>query len=172
MKIYRSMLRCTLIAGLLFSFMILNAQKPADFSGRWILDKAATEKAGNIRDASLDGTITKEIKQGGDMITVANIFSRPGMDDYVMKPDSFLIGKVKNEKYFSTPIRKTTAWSDDMRTLTTTAVMTDKVDGVAMDFITSTDYSQSADGKTLNISETHKSKLNGEKTVKSVYRKK
>lgn len=172
MKTHRNLLRLSLIAVLLFSFLTLNAQKAANFSGQWVMDKAATEKEGNSRDASLDGTLTKEIKQNPTMITIANIFSRPGMDDHVMKPDSFLIGKVKNEKYHSTPIKKTTSWSKDRKTLTTTSIMTDTVDGVAQDFITATAYSQSPDGKTLTVSETRKSKLNGEKTEKSIYRKK
>ena len=50
--------------------------------------------------------------------------------------------------------------------------MTDSIDGVAQDFLTANTYKLSDDEKTLVIEEFHKSKLNGEKTIKKVYRKK
>jgi hypothetical protein len=50
--------------------------------------------------------------------------------------------------------------------------MTDKVDGIEQEFITSVTYTLSPDGKTLTVDELHKSKLNGEKTIKNIYRKK
>jgi hypothetical protein len=51
-------------------------------------------------------------------------------------------------------------------------IMTDSVDGVAQDFLTAFTYKLTDEGKTLIIEEFHKSKLNGEKTIKKVYKKK
>jgi hypothetical protein len=50
--------------------------------------------------------------------------------------------------------------------------MTDSIDGIAQDFLTANTYKLSDDGKTLIIEEFHKSKLNGEQTIKNVYKKK
>jgi hypothetical protein len=49
--------------------------------------------------------------------------------------------------------------------------MTDSVDGVAQDFLTA-NYKLSDDHNTLVIEEFHKSILNGEKTIKKMYKKK
>jgi hypothetical protein len=50
--------------------------------------------------------------------------------------------------------------------------MTDSIDGVAQDFLTEYTNKLSDDGKTLTIEEFYKSKLNGERTIKEVSKKK
>jgi hypothetical protein len=159
------------VSFLLFSLAV-KAQTPADYSGKWQYDKALSDKdeRGN---SSFNGTIIMEIIQDAATITITNTFIRPGMKDYVMQPDSyFLDGKVTTDNSGTGPARKYAKWSPDKKILTTTLVMTDKIDGVAQDFITAFTYKLSADGKTLTVAELNKSKLNGEKTVKNIYKKK
>ena len=48
--------------------------------------------------------------------------------------------------------------------------MTDSIDGVPQEFLTSNTYKLSDDRKTLVIEEFHKSKLNGEQKIKKVYK--
>jgi hypothetical protein len=114
-----------------------------------------------------------EIIQDAASIKITNTFIRSGMKDYVMKPDSyFLDGKETADNSGTGPARKFAKWSQDKKILTTSIVMTDKIDGVAQDFTNAFTYKLSADGKILTVEELHKSKLNGEKIVKNVYKKK
>jgi hypothetical protein len=148
-----------------------NAQNPANFSGRWEFDKSSSDKD-ETGDASFNGKIVYVITQTSSIMTFANIYSLPGKDDFKAKADTFFIdGKVKNEKFGEVPIKKTVNWSQDKKTLTTSSVMTDKIDGVAQDFLTANTYKLSADGKVLTVIELNKSKLNGEEKVKKVYKK-
>lgn len=156
---------------LLFSIAV-KAQTPANYSGKWQYDKALSDKdeRGNY---SFNGTIIMEITQNAAIIKITNTFIRTGMKDYVMKPDSsFLDGRVTPVSGGTGTSKKFAKWSADKKVLTTTLVMTDKIDGIAQDFTTAFTYKLSADGKTLTVEELHKSKLNGEKTIKNVYKKK
>lgn len=168
--------KATISASFILLFLFLSfaikAQTPANYSGKWQYDKALSDKdeRGNY---SFGGTIIMEIAQDASIIKVTNTFIRPGMKDYVMKPDSsFLDGRVTTDNSGTGPAKKFAKWSQDKKVLTTTIVMTDKIDGVAQDFITAFTYKLSSDGKTLTVEELHKSKLNGEKKVKNVYKKK
>jgi hypothetical protein len=70
------------------------------------------------------------------------------------------------------PAKKFVKWSQDKKVLVTNQVMTATIDGVAQDFITQLTFRLSDDGKTLTMEEVTKSKLNGERTVRSVFIKK
>ena len=89
-----------------------------------------------------------------------------------MEPDSlFVDGRVTADNRGTGPAKKFVEWSPDKKILTTRLIMTDSIDGVAQDFLTANTYKLSDDGKTLIIEEFHKSKLNGEETIKNVYKK-
>jgi hypothetical protein len=59
-----------------------------------------------------------------------------------------------------------------MKNLTTNMITTVTLDDVAQDFLVANTYKLSDEGKTLVNEEFRKSKLNGEKTIKKVYKKK
>jgi hypothetical protein len=156
----------------LLSSLALKAQTPANFSGKWEFDKARSDKD-ETGDASFTGTIILEIRQNSDTISFSNSFFVPGKKAFVIPPDPFLInGKITIDNSGSDPSKKFVKWSQDKKILTTNLIMTATIDGVAQDFLTAETYKLSDDGKTLVIEELHKSKLNGEKTIKKVYRKK
>ena len=162
---------------MLISFLLvispdLNAQTPTDFSGKWEFDKVLSDQT-ETGDASFDGTIILEIKQNATTITFTNTFLLPGREDFVMQPDSyFLDGKVTTDNSGSGPAKKSAKWSQDKKNLTTSLIMTDSIDGVAMEFLTANTFKLSDGGKTLIIEELNKSGLNGAKTIKKVYKKK
>lgn len=152
--------------------MTLNAQTPADFSGKWEFDKARSDKD-DTGDASFDGTIIMEIKQNSKTVSFANTFTIPGKKPVALPPDSFQAdGSVTTDNSGSDPAKKFLKWSKDKKILTTSYVMTASVDGVPQDFITAMSYRLSDGGKTLIVEEMNKSRLNGERTVKKVYKKK
>jgi hypothetical protein len=156
---------------LLLSALNLQAQTPTVYSGKWEFDKARSDKD-ETGDYSFEGTIILDIKQDASTISFANTFKRPGKEDFVIPPDSFFLdGRVTTDNEGTGPAKKFVKWSADKKILTTSYVMTDKIDGVAQDFTTANSYKLSDDGKTLNVSELNKSKLNGEKTIKKVYKK-
>jgi hypothetical protein len=149
-----------------------NAQAPANFSGKWEFDKNLSDK-GETGDASFNGTIIMEINQVPATITFINTYFRPGKEPYVMKPYSYFVdGRVTEDNSGTGPAKKFVKWSDDRKKLTASVVMTDSIDGVAQEFLTANTYRLSDDGQTLTVEEFHKSVLNGEKTVKKVYKKK
>jgi hypothetical protein len=165
-------IKLTIISLLLITLSALNAQTPANFTGKWEFDKARSDK-GERGDASFKGTIIMEIKQDASTMTFANTFIRPGMKDHVVPADTFFIdGRIKNEKFGSVPIKKSVKWSSDKKVLTTSMIMTDILDGVSQEFLTANTYQLSDEGKTLTVGEFHKSTLNGEDTIKKVYTKK
>jgi hypothetical protein len=150
----------------------LKAQTPANFSGRWEFDKVNSDKD-ETGDASFDGKIILEINQGPDTITFANTFFLPGRDGITLRPDSLLAnGTVTQDNSGSDPAKKFVKWSQDKKILTINYIMTATIDGVAQDFLTAITYKLSVDGKTLFVNELNKSKLNGEKTIKKIYKKK
>jgi hypothetical protein len=156
----------------LFSSTILSAQGPTNLSGKWEFDKSASDKE-ETGDASFNGKIILEIRQKSDSILFFNTFFIPGKEGISIPAGSFLAnGNVSTDNSGTDPAKKFIKWSPDKKILTTSYIMTASIDGVAQEFITATTYNLSADGKTLLVSELHKSKLNGEKTVKKVYRKK
>jgi hypothetical protein len=170
--IQKPVIGLSLIALSLLSSFSLNAQAPADFSGKWEFDKTRSDKE-ETGDASFNGTIILEINQGADLITFTSTYFIPGKDGIVMRPDSFLLdGRVTTDNGGTGPARKSVKWSADKKILTTSSVMTDAIDGVKQDFLTAMAYRLSGDRETLFIDEFYKSRLNGEKTVKKVYRKK
>jgi hypothetical protein len=156
----------------LISSLNLKAQTPANFSGKWEFDKARSDKD-ETGDASFDGTIILEIKQNSTIITSSGTFILPGKKAIVMPADTFFVdGKVTTDNGGTGPAKKSAKWTTDKKILTTSYLMTDAVDGVAQDFLTAFTYKLSDEGKTLIIEEFHKSKLNGEQTIKKVYKKK
>jgi hypothetical protein len=156
----------------LISSVALNAQTPTDFSGRWEFDRANSDKA-ETGDASFDGTIILEIRQNSDSISFSNTFFLPGQEGFTIPPDSFLAnGKVTTDDSESDPAKKFVKWSQNNKILTTNYIMTASIDGVSQDFLTAITYKLSEDGKTLIIEELNKSKLNGEKIVNKIYKKK
>jgi hypothetical protein len=159
-----------LIPILLLSSLSLKCQTPTDFSGRWEFDKAMSDKE-ERGDASFDGKIILEIKQNTTTIIFTSTYIRPGMEDYVMKPDTYFVdGRETTDNSGTGPARKFAKWSQDKKVLTTSLVMTDSIDGVAQEFLTSYTYKLSDDRKSLVIEEFHKSKLNGEQKIKKVYK--
>jgi hypothetical protein len=156
----------------IISSMILNAQTVTNFSGKWEFDKANSDKD-ERGDASFDGIIILEIIQNSETITFTNTFFMPGKDGRTLRPSSFLTnGTVTPDNSGIDPAKKFVEWSQDRKILTTNNVMTATIDGVVQDFLTANTYKLGADGKTLVVEELHKSKLNGEKTIKKVYLKK
>lgn len=154
----------------LISSTVVKAQQPADFSGKWEFDKARSDKD-DTGDASFDGTIILEIKQNPSVITFANTYIIPGRKDFVMKPDTFLVdGTVTPDNGGTGPAKKFVKWSQDKKILTTNLIMTDSIDGEAQDFLTANTYRLADDRKTLFIEVFYKSKLNGEKKIKKVYK--
>ena len=152
--------------------MSLKAQTPANFSGRWEFDRINSDKD-DTGDASFDGTIILEIKQNPDIISFSNTFFLPGKEGINPGTESFPAdGKVTTDNSGSDPAKKFIKWSRNNTVLTTNYIMTASIDGVAQDFITATTYKLSQDGKTLFVEDFSKSKLNGEKTIKKVYKKK
>lgn len=143
-----------------------------NFSGKWVHDKTSSEKeeTGNY---SFNGTIIMEITQEPAMITFIETYIRQGMKDFVMKPRTYYLdGRVTVNNSGTGPAREYSTWSKDKKVLTLMSIMTDKVDDIDQEFTTEFTYTLSSDGKTLTVEELHNSKLNGEKTIKNVYRKK
>ena len=166
-----TIIKVSLILVLLLSALNLQAQTPIVYSGKWEFDKTRSDKD-ETGDYSFDGIIILEIKQDAATISFANTFKRPGKADFVIEPDSFFLdGRVTTDNGGTGPAKKFVKWSPDKKILTTSYVMTDKIDGVAQDFTTANSYKLSDDGKTLTIEELHKSKLNGENKIKKVYKK-
>jgi hypothetical protein len=169
---YDAIFSVSIISILLLSSTILKAQSSTNFSGKWEFDKVRSDKEEN-GDASFDGTIILEIIQNSSTISFANTFILPGKEGIAMQPDSFFVdGRVITDNSGTGPAKKFVKWSQDNKTLTTNMIMTDSIDGVAQDFLVANTYKLSDGGKTLIIKEFHKSKLNGEQTVKKVYSKK
>jgi hypothetical protein len=156
----------------LLSIMNIRAQIPANFSGKWEFDKSKSDKE-EVGDASFNGTIILEIKQNSTIITFEVTFILPGKKGIVMPADTFFVdGKVITDNRGTGPAKKFAKWTSDKKILTTNYLMTDSVDGVSQEFLTALTYKLSDEGKTLIIEEFHKSNLNGEKTIKKVYKKK
>ncbi|HEX2967902.1 MAG TPA: hypothetical protein VHO46_02270 [Bacteroidales bacterium] len=150
----------------------LNAQTPADFSGKWVFDKTASDRD-ETGDASFTGTIILEIRQDADTVSFSNTYIVNESRSVKMPGSSFLAdGGVLPDNSGTDPAKKFIKWSQDRKTLTTNYIMTASIDGVAQDFLTATTYSLSADGKTLTAEELKSSKLNGDRKVKKIYRKK
>lgn len=169
---HNAIIKASLISLFLLSSLALKAQTPAVFSGRWEFDKASSDKD-ETGDASFDGIIILEINQNSTLITFSNTYLLPGKKEFVMKPDSFFVdGRVTTDNSGTGPAKKFVKWSQDKKSLTTSMIMTDSVDGIAQDFLTADTYKLSDDRKMLVIEEFYKSKLNGEKTIKKVYKKK
>jgi hypothetical protein len=170
-KKHTAIITALFISLFLLQSLVIGAQIPANFSGKWQYDKSSSDKeeTGNY---SFSGSIVMEITQDTAIIKFTETYIRSGMKDYVMNPRSYLLdGKVVANNSGSGPAREFCAWSEDKKILTITSIMTDAVDGIAQDFTTAFTYVLSADLKTLTVEELHKSKLNGEKTIKNVYRK-
>jgi hypothetical protein len=160
-----------LISLLLISSMPIKAQTPTNFSGRWEFDKTKSDKD-ETGDASFDGTIILEIKQNSDTISFSNTFYLPGRS-VTITPDSFLAnGKETKDDSGSDPAIKFVKWSQDKKILTTNYIMTATIDGVAQNFLTAKTYKLTGDEKTLIIEELNKSNLNGERTIRKIYKKK
>jgi hypothetical protein len=169
---HNAIIEISLISLFLLSFITLDAQTPTNFSGKWEFDKVQSDKE-ETGDASFDGAIILEIKQNSSLISFANTFILPSKKSVIMQPDSFFIdGRVTTDNSGTGPAKKFVKWSQDKKILTTSSIMTDSIDGVAQDFLTANTYKLSDDEKTLVIEEFHKSKLNGEKTIKKVYKRK
>jgi hypothetical protein len=150
----------------------LKAQSPTNFSGKWEFDKSKSDKDEN-GDASFDGKIILQIRQGSDTISFANTYIMPGKPAFNTHPDLYLLnGKVTADNSGSDPAKKFVKWSPDKKNLITNFIMTAVVDGASMDFVIMDTYKLSSDGKTLTIEDLHRSKIGGEKTVKKVYNKK
>jgi hypothetical protein len=161
-----------LVSLFLLASLTLNGQTPTNFSGKWEFDKARSDKE-EAEDASFNGTILLEIKQNSETISFSITYLLPGNKVFTNPPVIFLVnGKVTADNSGSDPARKFVKWSQDKKILTTNFLMTATIDGVAQDFLTADTYKLSDDGKTLVIEELNKSKLNGEKTIKKVYKKK
>jgi hypothetical protein len=170
-KRQNEIMKTLLISVLIISSIGLKAQTPANFSGRWEFDKVNSDKD-ETGDASFDGKIILEINQGPDIITFAKIVFLPGKDGITLRTDSLLAnGTVTKDNTGSDPAKKFVKWSQDKKVLTVNYIMTAAIDGVAQDFITAITYKLSEDGKTLTINELNKSKLNGEETIKKIYKK-
>jgi hypothetical protein len=164
--------RLSLVVLFLISSFYLTAQTPTNFSGKWEFDKASSDK-GETGDASFKGTIILDINQTPDQITTTSTFFLPGKDGIKMPPIVFsLLAGIETSKGRTGGVKIYIKWSDNKKILTTNSIMTDTIDGVPQDFLTAMTYRLSEDGKTLFIDELHKSKLNGEKTIKKVYKKK
>jgi hypothetical protein len=175
-QLYAQKRNAIIKASLISLFMLLSlstkSQTPADFSGKWEFDKNLSDKE-ETGDASFNGTIIIEITQVPATITFINSYFRPGKEAFVMKPYSYFVdGRVTTDNSGTGPAKKFAKWSDDNKILTASTIMTDSIDGVAQEFLTANSYKLSDDGKTLTVEEFHKSVLNGEKTVKKVYKKK
>jgi hypothetical protein len=167
-----SIVKLSLLSLLLLFSISLNGQLPTNYSGKWEFDKAKSDKD-ETGDASFNGTIILEIKQNSTEITFISTYTVPGKKAIVIPSGTFFIdGKVTTNNGGTGPAKEFVKWSPDKKILTTNSVMTDSIDGVAQDFLTANTYKLSEDGKTLFIEEFHKSKLNGEKTIKKVYKKK
>ncbi len=166
------MIRIILVSLFTVSSLAFRAQAQTNFSGRWEFDKAGSDME-ETGDASFNGTIILEIKQKPDTITFTSTFYLPGKDGIALSPDKYLAnGNVTEDKSGIDLAKKFIKWSPDKKVLTANYIMTATIDGVAQDFVTTKTYKISEDGKTLAVVELNKSKLNGEKTVRKVYKKK
>lgn len=168
----KPIIKLSFILLFLLSTLSLIAQTPANYSGKWEFDKARSDRD-QTGDASFNGIIMLEISQTTTVITSTSTFFLPGKDGIKMPPQSFSLGgTVETGKGGTGPVKTFVKWSADKKSLTTNSVMTDSIDGVPQEFLTAMTYRLSEDGKTLFIDEFHKSKLNGEQTIKKVYKKK
>ncbi len=165
-------IRVIFIAMFIISTTALKAQAPLNFSGKWEFDKVNSDKD-RTGDASFNGVIIMEIRQNADTISIFNTYFMPGKDGMTHRPESFPAdGTVVADNSGSDPAKKFIKWSPDGKMLTTQYVMTATIDGVAQDFLTVMTYQLREDGKTLVVDEMRKSKLNGEKKIKKIYKKK
>jgi hypothetical protein len=160
------------IAMFIISSIALKAQAPSNFSGKWEFDKARSDKD-QTGDASFNGSIIMEIRQNSDTISFTNTYFMPGKKGMTFRPESFPAdGTVISDHSGTDPAKKFIKWSQDGKILTTQYIMTATIDAVAQDFLTVSTYQLMEDGKTLFVEELRKSKLNGEKKTKKMYKKK
>jgi hypothetical protein len=170
-RTHNAIIKSTIISLFLIISISTDAQ-PANFSGKWEFDKNLSDKE-DRGDASFAGTIVMEITQVPATITFVNTYYMTGREPHVMKPYSYSAdGSVTEDKSGTGPARKFIKWSDDGKNFTASTIMTDSIDGVAQEFLTANTYKLSDEGQTLIVEEFHKSILNGEKTIKKVYKKK
>jgi hypothetical protein len=172
-KRQNEIIKTLLISLFIISSLTLNSQTPTNFSGKWEYDKSLSDKE-KTGDAVFKGTIILAIDQNPSTISFSNAYSLPGQEGMVTEPDSFLVdGRETIAYYYSTePTKKFVKWSQDKKILTATMVLKTTLDSVEQDFIVANTYKLSDDGNTLFNEEFHKSKLNGENTIKKVYKKK
>jgi hypothetical protein len=126
--------------------IILNAQTPSNFSGKWILDNTKS-KAGDGVSFDEETEEILNIYQGANTITIIKNTVQKGVSFVPATEKSTLDGKESIALYYSLPVKTKAKWSDDRKILTITTSR--NVNSV--EFITFNIYSLSDNGKTLKI---------------------
>jgi len=161
----------TFLCTFLLSSIVLQAQTPANFSGKWEFDKAKSSP--NTVHASYDGTVTRQITQNPSRLTYRDIYTRTGSSDWKTADESFnLDGKEQVKKEGTTTSRKSATWSQEKKVLTLTYTETSVEEEVTTELRVSEIYMLSDNGRTLTIETHSKNQATGETKTTSMYKKK
>lgn len=165
------MLNVSFILVLLCSSMLLQAQTPTSFSGKWEFD--TTKSSPGLLESTYGGTVIRQITQNPSTITFFEIWKKPGNADFKTANASYALdGKERIKKNDIGTRRSSAKWSQDKRILTITNRDTQTLKGVAQDFLNEDSYTLSSNGRILTIEQYSKNPVTGETRSKKVYNKK
>ena len=155
----------------IFSSLILKAQTPTNFSGKWEFNK--TNSSPDFVESKYDGTVTRHIIQNSSVIKYNSTYIYPGRQDFSTAYESYTLdGKEKHEKYSMGTIKKSAKWTPDKKILIITYFNTQTLKGVSRDLLVVDSLKLSENKLTLTIVEYSKNPVTGETTAQKVYNKK
>jgi hypothetical protein len=161
----------SLIVVLLFTSMVVKAQTPVNFAGKWEFDKTASSP-GQL-ESNYNGSVIMQITQNASTISFSEIWISPGNQDFKTAADTYYLdGKERIKKHSVGTNKNSAKWSADKHVLTIANCDTQKLKGVAQDFLVTDTYTLSGNGLTLTIDRYSMNPVKGETTVRMVYNKK
>lgn len=155
----------------LLTTVVLNAQNPTNFSGRWQFDKL--KSIPDQIEPDYEGTIIMEITQDASTITFGETFIHPDRPDWKTATETYrLDGKEQVTKSGVGTNKNSAKWSPDKKILIITNLDRQESKGVMQDFLVTDSYQLSDDGKVLTIERYRKNPVTGETNAKKIYQKK
>ena len=138
-------IRCYFILFLFFAFvnMGLSFSQPADFTGKWILNKSKGDTIPGVSTFALD------IIQNGDSMIIYRIFDFSNREPLKRK-ESYNLNDKEGKKIKSINIETTilAAWSTDKQSFSITTILV-LIDGSSKELKRTEIYALLDDGKTL-----------------------
>lgn len=146
----------------MFFFTIIQAQKPVDFSGTWVMD--LSESDANYK--KWYSNVTCVIQQTPQAITTTKTTAGKEGKSSAQEPVVYTLdGKITAKEQYGGVDKYSSAWSPDKKKLILKCVRT--MNGV--DYGSNESYTLSPDGKVLTVIITD---LKGESPITEVFRKK